>query len=330
MIEIVSLLGLLCLYVCGFVLLFGVIAPYLPQRAWWIRIWVYGRQQTILLLGFICLLHVLVWGVSTLFAACFLTAAMLGMVWCFAEIFPYFSMGRKELDSADGTGDCVFSVLLLNVLEENDQYQRALTRIREADADMVLLCETNQAWADALRPLEDVYPHTYLLPLEDHNGLLFYSRFPMDQVDLHYLCQPHIPSLFIDLHVGENCPLRLYAIHPRPPRPEDDVEDLDDELIIIGRDACHHDCPVLVMGDLNEVGWSPAIRRFEKTSGLRDPKRGRGIFNTYGATNPILRWPLDHVFASQAFSVVDIERLPECGSDHFPIKYTLELTGTPA
>jgi endonuclease/exonuclease/phosphatase (EEP) superfamily protein YafD len=303
-----------------------MIAPYTATRAWWMRVWIYGRQQTLILLSLIILIHLGVWGIPNSYAEGFLIASAIACIWCLIEIFPYFPFARKELATATiGQSRHTVSVLLLNVLQENDQYTQAFERISEADADIVLLSEASQAWADALSPLNETYPHTYLLPLEEHNGLLFYSRYPVDNVDLEYLCQSYIPSLFIDLRLADDCALRIYAIHPRPPRPEDDVEDLDDELIIVAKDARKQTCPVLVMGDFNEVGWSPAIRRFQEVSGLLDPKRGRGIYNSYSAKNPLMRWPLDHVFASDEFSVAGIERLTPCGSDHFPVKYTLVL-----
>lgn len=33
----------------------------------------------------------------------------------------------------------------------------------------------------------------------------------------------------------------------------------------------------------------------------------------------LLRWPLDYVFVDERFSLVDLQRLPIEGSDHFPI-----------
>lgn len=327
MMEILRLVGQALLYTSGIFLVLGLLAPYLPVKAWWTRIWIYGRQQTSVLLILIFFIQLGIFGIPNLFAAGFLFAVFAGFVWCISEIFPYFPFGPKEMKDARPDGEeHRLSILLFNVLEENEQYDRGLERILEADADIVFLSETNHAWADALEPLKEKYPFMYLLPLEDHNGLLFYSRVQIDMVELKHVCQEHIPSLYIDLRLADDCPLRVYGIHPRPPRPEDDVEDLDDELIIVGKDAKKQECPVLVMGDLNEVGWSPAIRAFEDVSNLRDPKRGRGIFNTYGAKSPILRWPLDHIFASHHFRVVDIERLKACGSDHFPIKYTFAIS----
>ncbi len=43
------------------------------------------------------------------------------------------------------------------------------------------------------------------------------------------------------------------------------------------------------------------------------------MYNTFHASYPFLRWPLDHLFHSDHFAVVNLARLPAFGSDHFPI-----------
>jgi hypothetical protein len=46
---------------------------------------------------------------------------------------------------------------------------------------------------------------------------------------------------------------------------------------------------------------------------------GRGFFNSFNANNPFFRYPLDHVFHSNDFKLIDLRRLEHVGSDHFPM-----------
>jgi endonuclease/exonuclease/phosphatase (EEP) superfamily protein YafD len=73
------------------------------------------------------------------------------------------------------------------------------------------------------------------------------------------------------------------------------------------------------MGDLNDVAWSDTSSRFAKLSGLRDPRKGIGFFNTFHAKIPFMRFALDHAFFSHHFKVIAIKRLPAINSDHFPL-----------
>jgi hypothetical protein len=76
---------------------------------------------------------------------------------------------------------------------------------------------------------------------------------------------------------------------------------------------------VIVSGDFNDVAWSQTTDLFVQLSGLLDPRRGRGIFSTFHAQWPLFRFPLDHVFHSNHFKLVDLQCLDNAGSDHFPV-----------
>ena len=80
-------------------------------------------------------------------------------------------------------------------------------------------------------------------------------------------------------------------------------------------------------GDFNDVAWSYTTDLFRDLSGLLDPRRGRGLYATFPADYPLLRWPLDHVFHSEALALVEMRRLGDVGSDHFPI--LVELAAVP-
>jgi hypothetical protein len=51
---------------------------------------------------------------------------------------------------------------------------------------------------------------------------------------------------------------------------------------------------------------------------------GRGLINTFDTRSRILRYPLDHLFASPHFLLVELRRLPDIGSDHFPLLVVLD------
>ena len=93
---------------------------------------------------------------------------------------------------------------------------------------------------------------------------------------------------------------------------------------MVGRHIKEHEQTAILAGDLNDVAWSKTTRRFQRISGLLDPRIGRHFINTFHADYPFLRWALDHIFHSACFTLIAIERLPYIGSDHFPVMTTLQ------
>ena len=115
----------------------------------------------------------------------------------------------------------------------------------------------------------------------------------------------------------------LYGMHPQPPAPRQDTDQRDTELVLVGAEVRDAGRPAIVLGDLNDVAWSPSTTRFQRTGALVDPRRGRGFFNTYPARWPGFRYPLDYVFHTPHFAVCKMTVLPGFGSDHLPLSVTL-------
>lgn len=121
--------------------------------------------------------------------------------------------------------------------------------------------------------------------------------------------------------------IRMHCVHPAPPSPTENEKSKqrDNELMLVAKRARNEQGPVIVTGDLNDVAWSKSTRAFLQESQLLDPRMGRGIYNTFHAKIPIMRWPLDHVFHSDHFMLVELKRLPPFGSDHFALLSELAL-----
>lgn len=115
--------------------------------------------------------------------------------------------------------------------------------------------------------------------------------------------------------------MQAHFIHPAPPSPteEDSSRPRDSELIMVAKALKNPTRPTIVAGDLNDVAWSRSTRLFMQISGLLDPRKGRGFYNTFHASYFFMRWPLDHLFHSEGFKVKRIKRLAKYGSDHFAL-----------
>ncbi|UOO81317.1 endonuclease/exonuclease/phosphatase family protein [Uruburuella testudinis] len=247
---------------------------------------------------------------------------------CFAyqlkEIAAYTRLSRPEVLQYRGedNGNTI-SLLTSNVLTPNRRADLLLAQVRRLAPDVVLTLESDGWWEAQLAPLEHelAYRYTVKIPLDNLYGMHLYSRLPLRNAQVRHWVAEDIPSINAELQLRSGAWIRIYCLHPMPPSPTeaDTATDRDAELLLVGREIEHHDHSVLVFGDLNDVAWSRTSRLFQKISGLLDPRKGRGLYNTFHAKYPFLRWPLDHIFHSNDFMMTDIKVLPSIGSDHFPI-----------
>ena len=246
------------------------------------------------------------------------------------KISPYTIFTAKEMKKADvGKTIDKLKVFAANVYQDNTDYQRLLTQIRSADPDIVFLLETNAAWANAMRELEGDYPYLLKEPLENTYGLLFYSRYRLEDAKVNYIVKKGVPSIEALLHLPSGQKIKLWGLHPEPPVPGENLYSTakDKELMKIAFKARDCNLPCIVFGDLNDVAWSHTTELFRKTSELLDPRRGRGFYPTFSAHSWFIRFPLDYIFASRHFSLIEMKRLPKNGSDHFATLTHLAFTG---
>lgn len=244
------------------------------------------------------------------------------LVWHLWWIAPYCPLWPCEVEAAkDDCRERHLGVITANVLTPNRNAEALLALVRRHEPDILVTLESDQWWQDQLDILEVDMPHTMKLPLDNLYGMHVYSRLPLEETEIKYLVEPQVPSMHALARLRTGDGVRMHFLHPSPPSPTVNPQstERDAELVIVARSVAESDQPVIVTGDLNDVAWSPTTRLFRKLSGLLDPRVGRGMFNTFHADYPFLRWPLDHLFHSRHFVVRSIQRLPAIGSDHFAL-----------
>lgn len=318
----------------GVQLLAGLIAfvtvwGWLPLDHWWVRGVDFPRIQ-IMVLGIIAWIGMLAFwsewqmGQWLLFAALNITLAFqLRMV------LPYTKLWKKEVQNAKKMpeGEAYqLKIMVSNVLTPNDETHKLINLIKQKQPDILITLESDEKWQDALNEIESDYPYTVKVPLDNLYGMHLYSKLELIDPTVKYLMIDDIPSIHTQLRLENGRVIWLYCLHPMPPSPTeaDKSTTRDAELLMVGKHIKEHDQTAILAGDLNDVAWSKTTRRFQRISGLLDPRVGRHFINTFHVNYPFLRWALDHLFHSACFTVVDIERLPSIGSDHFPVLTTLQ------
>ncbi|HEY9197838.1 MAG TPA: endonuclease/exonuclease/phosphatase family protein [Gammaproteobacteria bacterium] len=307
------------------------VVPLLREEAWWIRVFDFPRAQIFVLGVIVIVLSLLYADIRDWQGFVALCAAAAAVLIQAANIFPYTPLAPKEVlsaDAADAGRDHTLSLLVANVLMDNRRAESLRRMIAERAPDIVLLLEPDAWWQAQMRALkDDGYVHTLEEARDNKYGMLLYSRLPLLDPEIRYLLKDGVPSMHVQIRLRSGRDLRFSAVHPEPPAPSEAETSLprDAELLMVGREVREQKAPTVVAGDLNDVAWSHTTRLFQKTSRLLDPRKGRGMFNTFHAKLPLLRWPLDHVFHSDHFLLADMQRLPAFGSDHFPVYVRLVL-----
>ncbi|REL37946.1 endonuclease [Rhodohalobacter sp. SW132] len=332
-------------------MIFFTVVTLFRSDAWWVRIFDFPRVQIALLIiialaGYAVLR---IYGGLRFWEYALVGAMGLALIWQLISIAPYTILYPRQMSDSHAEDDSNrISILIYNVLHDNREVAALRDLIRDTDPDLLLLSEPTQWWLEHLDGLEDDYPYTLYQPQENHYGKLLYSRLELIDPEVRFLIDPGVPSILTGLQLRSGTIVTLYGVHPRPPglkRPEDqeegggreaggeddengereDSDMRDAELLLIAREVGElGDVPVIVAGDFNDVAWSRSTHLFQRTSGLLDPRVGRGFINTFNTRSRFMRYPLDHVFASRHFRLVELRRLPDIGSDHFPMLVVLD------
>lgn len=299
----------------------------LPLDHWWIRGVDFPRIQ-ILVIGLVSLVGLLVlapqwesWDVVLLLALIGAVGLQLRMV------LPYTRLWKKEVRQALPIPDAVqIKLMVSNVLTPNDNTQALVDLVQQKNPDILITLESDQKWQDALSVIEPDYPYNVKVPLDNLYGMHLYSKLELIDPEVKYLLIDDIPSIHTQLRLPNDEVIWLYCLHPMPPSPTeaDKSTTRDAELLMVGRHINENNQTAILAGDLNDVAWSKTTLMFQRISGLLDPRIGRFFINTFHVNYPFLRWALDHIFHSPCFTLVNIERLPSIGSDHFPVMTTLQ------
>lgn len=302
--------------------------PLSRKEAWWVRAAEFPRLQLAAIALLLLVVEAIFLDLSR--PACWLlmAATLACLVYQLWWIVPYTALYPKEVLSSDRRAvEDTLRLMNANVLTPNRNAEALLAMVHEERPDILVAVETDLWWQSRLDALEPEYPHVIKCPLDNLYGMHVYSRLPLEDGAIQFLVEPDVPSIHAAVVLPSGRRLRLHCVHPKPPSPTENPEssERDAELVAVGRAAADSELPVIVMGDLNDVAWSATTRLFRKVSGLLDPRVGRGMYNTFHAKYPPLRWPLDHVFHSDDLTLVQLRRLADFGSDHFPILVELAL-----
>lgn len=315
-------------YLLGALAIVLTILPLWPGRQWWVRAFDFPRFQIAIMAALVMVLAPIAGWPLDLREGAFLAGVGLSLAWQLSWVWHYVPLAPREVEATTCAPDAPERIALLttNVLQTSRGHDALLRIISRVGPDLVLAVETDEWWCSRLNEgLSARYPHRLLYPLSNGYGMALFSRLHLIEPSIRFIVDDAIPSIKARVQLRTGAQVDLYGMHPKPPAPQQDTTQRDVELVMIGTEISNAGRPAIVLGDLNDVAWSPTTLVFKETGGLVDPRRGRGFYNTYPAAWPGFRYPLDYVFHTPHFSICSMEVLPEFGSDHLPLAVTLKM-----
>lgn len=214
-----------------------------------------------------------------------------------------------------------FKVISANIYQFNTQFKKFKDFIRREKPDFFVTIESDKKWELEMRSLENDYPYSEKITLENTYGMHLYAKTPFQEINTHYFVANDIPSIEAHFKTKNGEDFVVFCVHPPPPSPteEETSKERDGDLMCIAKRVKEVSKPTIVVGDFNTVSWSRIAELFRKNSGLIDGRNGRGILASYHAKYWFFRAPLDLVFHSTTIIIKELRILGYIGSDHFPI-----------
>jgi endonuclease/exonuclease/phosphatase (EEP) superfamily protein YafD len=313
-------------------LVVGTALPLLKTGAWLVRTWDFPRLQLLFLAGVGCVACGTCWWTEAPMTWAWGTAAGVMAIVAIAQagqIVRYTPLWGVEVETAHRRS---LRLAVMNLDKNNQEGEAVTARIAELSPDLLLLIEYGPSWAEGLNEARATFAHHVEHVEDDGLGIALWSRLELDDPQVRAIVTEKRKSIHTDVRLGGGRRVRFVGLHPTPPSyiPPDREERYDSwlrdaELIRVAEEigaarAERGGGPTwVVAGDMNDVAWSHTTRLFKRLSGLVDPRVGRGMYNTFHARMPWLRFPVDHVFVSDELGVASMRRVRIAGSDHFGV-----------
>ncbi len=311
--------------IIGVTLILLVFLPYLNSNHWFIKGQLYFRHWYLFAVIFLLLIIGLSPNTGSYISSSI--GLLICVLICVSDVLPFTSIIKPSVREGISNKEISLKILSFNVYQENSNYQALVNVVFDKKPDLILLLEVDKAWYDGISELTDHYPYQVYSLRKNTYGILLLSRYPFVESNVLNLVYKHVPSVEATIKIGGH-KIYLLAIHPLPPVPTESKsvrpKNLELEEAAKRINANTQTENKILIGDINDVPWSMATRKFKKATGLKDPRYGRGFFTSFPTYLPF-GIPIDLAFCSDTFLVHGMRKVKHLGSDHFPIILELGL-----
>ncbi|MDX1540317.1 MAG: endonuclease/exonuclease/phosphatase family protein [Geminicoccaceae bacterium] len=309
--------------VLALVLIAASSMPLLETNAWWVRVLDFPRLHYLIGFVVLALLCTLLGCLRTSSGRVVLALIVLAAGYNVYKMYPYVPWRASSSLAAEACSEgSRLRVLSVNVQMGNHQADELLQLVGQHDPDLLFAMETDAWWNEQLAALGSRYSEQvdhFDNGEGDYFGLHLLSKFPLVDPEVRFLTRRDAPSVFTGIRLPNGERIDFFGIHPRPPTIDQSSLWRDTQILAAAAFARESEHPVVLAGDLNAVPWERVVRRALRVGDLIDPRAGRGYLASYNAEQPWFWWPLDHVLFQDELALLVLRRLPNVGSDHYPV-----------
>ncbi len=243
----------------------------------------------------------------------------------FAAIAPLWLPAKGQ--SGNAKPERTLRVQMVNVLRDNSRKDAVVAAIRQADPDVFLAVELDDAWLGALKQeLTDRWPHQVGQARGDAFGIALFSKRPLENATIFESPGSFAPSIRAEIVQGSTR-VTIFGTHPFPPVTRFNQDNWIAQMDDLARRVSGETGNIVVIGDFNTTPWSENYRRFRSMSGLIDTMQGFGPQPSWPSFVPYAGLPIDHVMVSPGIRATRRRVGGFVGSDHFPVMADLEIPG---
>ncbi|WP_291725131.1 endonuclease/exonuclease/phosphatase family protein [Bernardetia sp.] len=261
--------------------------------------------------------------------------------WTNSQTYSYLFLGSpdkvevsEETEYEIQNGKPTKSLLLMNVLSSNTNYEEVKRTIKNTNADFIVILELNQRWKKEFEELKTTYPYNFLDVREDNFGMGVYSKQQF-QDSLKIRISQRVIKVGgekeeLDDFIKENSSkpasmridytmdnLTLLVTHPIPPINWAAYKERNGILKSLANIPKKNSSKTLLVGDFNCSPFSADYKNFLAKSTLKDSQENFGFQPTWNTSFPFLmQTQLDHVWHSKEIEILHRQTLPIKGSDH--------------
>lgn len=210
----------------------------------------------------------------------------------------------------------------LNIHYQNPHLEPLLSRLNDANFDLLVLQEVGNDQRQEITTLKQAYP--YFISDSSNGDLALFSKWPIVEQKIHDLGYQggHIIEVIIQ-SPKTNSPVHIFTLHPVSPRNADLWQLRNSTLNYVAEQAFASLLQYkIIIGDLNTTPWSAQFKALQKNSLLTNSDNAFSYIPSwsYSDKNPLLGLLssayIDHCLISAAFAVISKEYQRVPGSDH--------------